>query len=198
MSAVDSSSARPKRAANWTARRTRRLSSPKVARIDHAQEAPLEIGAAVERIEVLGGQRIPRNGVDGEIAPPRGLLDRHLRIAGHDEAAMAASGLRVAPRQRHVDVADLVDLEALADRFDAAEPFEKRAQSISSQPENLEIDVRLLGFRQAEQPIAHPAADDQRATAGVGDGGGDSADEWWRHLRQRSLRSCLRPLCFSV
>ena len=40
---------------------------------------PLEIAAAVERIEVLVGQRIPRDRVDGEVAPPRRLLDRHRR-----------------------------------------------------------------------------------------------------------------------
>ena len=41
-------------------------------RIDDAQDAPLEIAAAVERIEVLVGQRIPRDGVDREVAPARG------------------------------------------------------------------------------------------------------------------------------
>ena len=45
----------------------------------------------------------------------------HRRIAGDREAAVAAARLRLAPRQRDVDVADLVDLKALADRFDAAE-----------------------------------------------------------------------------
>ena len=90
-------------------------------RIDHAQDPAIEIAPAVERVEVFAGQRIVRDRVDGEVAAPRRLFDRHVRIAGDDEAAMPAPGLRIAPRQRHVDVADLVDLEALADRFDAAE-----------------------------------------------------------------------------
>ena len=68
-------SARSKRAANWTARSTRRLSSAKRRRIDDAQDAALEIAAAVERIEVVVGQRIPGDRVDREVAPPRGLLD---------------------------------------------------------------------------------------------------------------------------
>ena len=67
------SSANSKRAANWIARSTRRLSSAKVARIDRAEQAPFEIAAAVERIDVVAGQRIPGDGVDGEVAPPRRL-----------------------------------------------------------------------------------------------------------------------------
>ncbi len=51
-------------------------------------------------------------------------------IAGDVEAAMAAARLRFAARQRHVDVADLVDLKALADGFDAAERFEQRSQPL--------------------------------------------------------------------
>ena len=96
---------------------------------------------------------------------------------------MAASGLRIAPRQRDVDVADLVDLKALADRFDAAERLEQRAQAIAGEAEDLEVDVARLG--QAEQPVAHPAADNQRAAAGVTDGGGDAVDGRHRHVRQR-------------
>ena len=126
------------------------------------------------------GQRIPRDRVDGEVAPPRRLGDRHVRIAGDHEAAMAASRLRFAARQRHVDVADLVDLKALADRLDAAERFEQRAQTIAGKAEHLEVDVARLG--QAQQPIANPAADNQRAAAGVADGGGDAVDDRHRHL----------------
>ena len=42
-------------------------------------------------------------------------------------AAVAASGPRLAPRQRDVDAGNLVDGEALADGVDAAEP--RRAAS---------------------------------------------------------------------
>ena len=165
------SSVKPKRAANCTARSTRRLSSPNVCGSTTRSSRRSRSRAAVERIEVLAGQRIPGDGVDGEVAPARRLGDRHVRIAGDDEAAVAASRLRIAPRQRHVDVADLVDLKAFADRFDAAERLEQRAQTIAGEAEDLEVDVARLG--QAEQPIADPAADDQRAAAGVADGGGD-------------------------
>ena len=57
------------------ARSTRRLSSPNVARIDGAKHAALEqVAAAVERVEVLVRQRVPGDGVDGEVAAPRRLL----------------------------------------------------------------------------------------------------------------------------
>ena len=134
--------------------------------VDHAQQAAIEIGAAAERIEELAGQRILGDRVDREIAPARGLFDRHRGIAGDDEAFVAAPGLRVAPRQRHVDVAELVHLEALPDRFDAPERLEQRAQAVAGHPEHLEIDVALLGLGQAHQAVAYPAADNQRAAAG--------------------------------
>ena len=94
-------------------------------------------------------------------------------IAGDVEAAVAAAGLRFAPRQRDVDVADLVDLKAFADGFDAAEGFEQRAQAIGRHAEDLEVDVFRAHAAAEHQPIAHPAADDERAAAGVANGGGD-------------------------
>src|SRR5882724_1879637 len=52
---------------------------------------------------------------------------------------MAASRLRVAPRQRDVDVADLVDLKAFADRLHAAERLEQGAHAIAGEAEDLEV-----------------------------------------------------------
>ena len=70
-------------------------------RIDGAQHPALEqIAAAVERVEVGVGQRIPGDRVDREVAPPRRFLRRHVRIAAHRECAMAAADLRLAARQR--------------------------------------------------------------------------------------------------
>src|SRR6185503_15390442 len=150
-------------------------------RIDHPQQALFEIAPAVEGIEELAGQRILRDGIDREIAAPRGFVDRHLRIAGDDEAAMAATGLRITPRQRDVETADLVDLKAFANRFDAPEPLEHAAQTIGRQAEDLEVDVVRFDSCSiaqgngiaAKQPIAHPAADDERAAARVADRAGD-------------------------
>ena len=43
-------------------------------RIDDAEEPALKVAAAVERVQILAGQRIPRDGVDGEIAAARGVF----------------------------------------------------------------------------------------------------------------------------
>ena len=72
-----SSSVSSKRAANCTARSTRRLSSPNVAGSTALQDVLFEIGAAVERVEIFVGQRIPGDRVDREVAAARRLLDRH-------------------------------------------------------------------------------------------------------------------------
>ena len=131
--------------------------------VDGAQEASLQVALSVVRIEILPGQRIPADGVDPEVAPPRGFFERHVRIARDLEPAMSASGFRFAARQRDVDVAGLVDLKALADGFDAAQPLEQRAHAVGRQAEHLEIDVRRR--LPSHQPIADPAADDERAAA---------------------------------
>src|SRR5262249_52896677 len=101
--------------------------------------------------------------VDREIAAAGGFLDGHRRVAGYVEAAMAAAGFRFASRQRDVDVADLVNLEAFADRFDAAEPFKELSQPVCRQAEDFEVDVfRLLA---AHQSIADPTAHDERPSS---------------------------------
>ena len=76
---------------------------------------------------------------------------------------MTSAGLRLAPRQRDVDLAELVHLEALADVLDAAEAFEQLPETRSVEPVHLEVDVLRLA---PHQPIAHPAADNQRPPAG--------------------------------
>ncbi len=86
-------------------------------------------------------QRIPRNGIDREIATPRGIRNRHRRIARDVEGFMAAADFRFTARQRHVDVADLEDLKTLADRRHAAVTLEQIAKSIRWYPEHLEVDV---------------------------------------------------------
>ncbi len=76
-------------------------------RIDGAEDAPGEVGAAVERVEVLVVERIPGDGVHREIATARGVGDRHGRIAGHVEPAVPAARFRFPAGQRDVDLADL-------------------------------------------------------------------------------------------
>ena len=59
--------------------------------IDGSEQAAFEIEAAIERIGVLAGQRVPSDRVDGEVAAPRGLGERHPRIARDGKALMTAS-----------------------------------------------------------------------------------------------------------
>jgi hypothetical protein len=61
--------------------------------VDHSQAASLEVLAAGKRIEVFVSQRIPRDGVDREIAPAGGLLDGHVGIANDDEPLVSAPSL---------------------------------------------------------------------------------------------------------
>src|SRR5581483_2958120 len=77
-------------------------------------------------------------------------------------AFVSAPRLRIAPRQRHVERSELVDLEALADGFDLAERVEDLPHAIGGEREDLEIDVGGVASHQA---IADPAADDERAAA---------------------------------
>ncbi len=95
------------------------------------------------------------------------------------EALVSAPLLGLAPGQRDVDVAearprrhDLVDREALTDRLDAAERRQQRRQALLRHAEHL--DVEVLGGMSA-QPVAHPAADDERTPTGVADGARDVA-----------------------
>ena len=147
---------------------------------------PFEIGAAAMRVEIFIGERIPGDGVDREVAAARRFLDRKVRIAGHLEAAMPASDLRFAPRQRDVEVRDLVDGEALADGVDGAERGEHVLEPIRGEAEDLEIDILRIA---PEQLVADPAADDQRAAARHR---GRRARSTAR-CRVRSSRAILRP-----
>ncbi len=48
-------------------------------RIDDAEKPPLDVPAAVAGVEVFARQRIPRDRVDREVAPPHGLGQLHRR-----------------------------------------------------------------------------------------------------------------------
>ena len=173
-------------------------------RIDDAEKPALDVAAAVAGVEVLAGQRIPGDRVDREVAPPHRLVERHRRIAGDVEAAVPAAGFRFAPRQRDVDVARLVDLEAFADGFDAAEAL--RGAGAGDRPARRRLRCRCPCDVAAHQPIAHPAADDERAAAGVAHGLGDAlraierSGPFWARSRRRVRRTrpahdCGSPVC---
>ena len=131
----------------------------------------LQVHAAVERVEVFVGQRVPRNRVDGEVATPRGLLDRHRRVALDAEPLVPATALRLAARQGHVDRAELEDRERLADGLDAPELAEDGRQLILRNPEHFEVQVLRAP---PEQPVAHEAADGEGPAPAAADVGGDA------------------------
>ena len=124
--------------------------------IDDAKDSPGKIATTIEGILVLAGQRIPRDGVDGEVATACGFLDRHRWITADLESLVAPSALRFAAGERHVDVADglvghsqFVDRKAAADGFHSAELLEQRRQPVFGDAEDLEVDVQgllALGF----------------------------------------------------
>ena len=70
--------------------------------IDDPQHAGGEIGAPAERVLVRAGERVPRDRVDGEVAPPCRLAHRHRGIAldGETRVATPAPSTRVAAARR--------------------------------------------------------------------------------------------------
>ncbi len=135
--------------------------------IDHAQASGREVVTAVKRIDDVTGERVVRDRVDREVAAPRGLGERQRRIAFDAEAFVSAADFRLAPRQGHVHVAELVDGEALADGVDAAEGLEERPQSVCRQAKDLDIEILRIA---TEQLVSDPTADDEGTASGLGDG----------------------------
>ncbi len=95
------------------------------------------------------------------------------------ESLVPAAGLRLAARERDVEIADLVDGEALADRLDVAESL-RAAREVD--PPGGRRPRDRDPWAAAEQLVAHPAADDERAAAG----GADRARDREREVRRRS------------
>src|SRR5205823_4427955 len=79
----------------------------------------------------------------------RGLVDRHGRIAGDLETAMAATSLRLAPGQRHVHVACFEYLKAFADEFHSPHRFQQRSERVRSHAIDLDVDIFHVAAHQA-------------------------------------------------
>ena len=101
-----------------------------------AQHPPPHVLQSAERILELVRQGIVVHGVDGEVAPACRLVDREIRVGIDKEALVPNAALRLAPRQRHVDVEVLylqyaegepacVEVEARA--YDALKPLRVEA-----------------------------------------------------------------------
>ena len=117
----------------------------------------------MKRVDVLVDEWIPGDGVDCEITTPRRFGRCEVRVAGNRERSVPAADPRFGARQGDVDVLDLVDREALADGVHRADLVEQSLHALRRQAEDFDVDV-LVG--PTEQLVPHPAADDERATAG--------------------------------
>src|SRR5262245_39656154 len=141
-------------------------------RIDSAEQPSLEIAAAVERVLVVVRQRIPRDGVDREVAAPRSFDDVHRRIAVDLEAFVTAASFRLSSRERDVDLTGastrrhhLVVRKTLTDRFDATDGCEQCGQLLLRNSKYLDVDVLR---RASPQPVANPSSDHERAATSRG------------------------------
>ena len=134
-----------------------------------AQQPPLEVAAAAERVLELTGREVDRHRVDGEVAAARRVGDRHRRIGGDLEVAVPGAGLALAPRQRDVDgvMTQLEDGERLAHLVDAPLLLEQRPQAARLDAEHLEVELLIGIDRQAQQRIADRAADQESAAARI-------------------------------
>ena len=179
-----------------------RLRRPRSARIARrtaarAARAGCRRRTSADRRRAAGGARDRRRPSNGStISPVSGSREIALIVKSRRRAAsstrasgspcdreslVAAAGLRLAARQRHVEAADLVDREALADRVDAAERSSSAAQ-IDRAATPKTSRSRSFGLA-AEQLVAHAAADEQRAAAGARTARGD------RHARGQAEQS---------
>jgi len=161
-------------------------------------------GAGVRRkraIDQLARQRIAADGVEGEVAPRGGFGGRHGGVALDLEIGVFGADARFAAGKGDVDRMAFQDEDAEG----AAHGIEPvvRAQGgfdgFGVEAVNLHVDV--FGG-EAEQPVAHAAAHEEGAPAGVGEEVGDGEDvvapvgrdlveevhEWMLSVRGRERR----------
>ncbi len=125
-------------------------------------------------IEDLAAQGIKAHAVDGEVPAPRGFGKVELGIGLDQESAMARRHLAVAAGEGeiHVDAFDPEHPEGAPHRNHPAELRQHRLQFGGRQA--VDLHVQILGL-DAEQVVAHVAADHQGPAAGFGDALGDVA-----------------------
>ncbi len=89
--------------------------------VDGPQHPSRQILAAAVGIDVLAGEGIPGDRVDSEVPPPCGFFGAQIRIASDGEGPVASTDLRFGARERHVNIGDFVNSEALADGVDRSD-----------------------------------------------------------------------------
>ena len=131
---------------------------------DVAEYLPLEVGASVPGIDDLVRKRVPVDGVDGEVAPRGRVAHGQRRVVLHLERAVSEAKLRLAARNRHVDVEvrELEDSEARADEVEREAFRENRPQPVGRDAEALDVDVLRLA---AHERVANASSDEKGPSA---------------------------------
>ena len=125
---------------------------PQHARRDIARAA---VGIDERAVVALG------NGVDGEVAPQQVFFQRYRRVGIDDEPAIAAATLALRARKRMLFArVRMQEYREVASHRLEAEVFHLRLRRTHHHP------VPVAG-RQAEQPVAHRAADEIGLHAGM-------------------------------
>ena len=123
------------------------------------------------------GKRIPRDRVDGEVAPARRLLDRHRGVAFDDEAFVAAArpsirGVEGRCRWCRSCRRGSSGRSAPLCRTAPGAPGDRRRECQRPPCRDPCLRRRLSDRRtraRREQAVAHPSADDERATTALAD-----------------------------
>ena len=136
-----------------------------------AEDAPLEVGAAAERVEDLPRLEPPRDRVDREVAPLHVLLERDLAVGDDLEVVPARAGRALDTRRRELDPGRLQRPRRLVPRqqphadalvgddeiLDLAVRLERRPQLGVADARDDEVELRR---RPPEQLVADGAADE--------------------------------------
>ena len=142
---------------------------------NRADDALMQIGLPAEGIDQLAGEHIHRHGIDGEIAPGE-IGDQigaelHFRVTAFVGIVLGAIGRDfdrdwIVARHRREDESDGAELRADVVGRRCARPRRERENLLGTGVGGeIEIEVRL----EAEQGIAHDAANERKLEPGFGE-----------------------------
>ena len=117
-----------------------------------AEDAPLEIAAAAERVDDLPRLEPPRDRVDREVAPLHVLLERDLAVGDDLEVVPAGAGRALDTRRRELDPGRLERPRRLVPRQ------QPHADALVGDDEILDLPVRL---ERGPQLVVPDARDDE-------------------------------------
>jgi hypothetical protein len=127
-------------------------------RARRAEDAALEVLAAVQRVEDLARREAAGDRVDREVAPLHVLLERDAGVGGDHEVVAAGAGRALDPRRRELDSRRLERARRLVPRE------QPDADALVGDDEVLHLPVRLE--RGAELLVPDPGDDEVEVAAG--------------------------------